>query len=70
MLEDAMQRKLITPKNGEHFIFPIADGTGKLSVREHGIRKSVLMGDQLVRSEDLSGDQEIRKVSTTRRDKT
>ena len=37
-------------------MFPIADGTVKMSGRYHGIRKSTLMRDQLVKSEDLRGD--------------
>ena len=41
------------PRKGEHFIFPIADGTVKLSGRAYGIRKSALMRDQVVRSQDL-----------------
>ena len=43
MLEDSAQRKIITPKSGEHFILPIADGTVKLSGRDRGIRKSTPM---------------------------
>ena len=47
---------VITPKNGEIFIFPIADGTVELPGRDHGIRRSTLMRDQPLRSEELSGD--------------
>ena len=32
-------KEVITPKNGQNFTFPIADGTVKLSGRDHGIRK-------------------------------
>ena len=40
-------KEIITPKSGEHFIFSIANGTVKLSGRDHGIRKSTLTRDQL-----------------------
>ena len=40
----------------EHLMFPIADGTVKLSGWDHGIRRSTSTRDQLVRSEELSGD--------------
>ena len=49
-------QEVITPKNGEIFIFPIADGTVELLGRDHGIRRSTLMRDQPLRSEELSGD--------------
>ena len=49
-------KEINTPRSGEHFIFPLADGTVKLSGREYGIRKSTFMRDQLARSEDLRGD--------------
>ena len=39
-------KEVITPKSGEPFTFPIADGTVKLSGRDHGIRTS--MRDQPV----------------------
>ena len=38
-------------ENGEKTFLPIADGTVKLSGRDHGIRKSTSVG-----SEELSGD--------------
>ena len=41
-----------TPKNGENFMFPVADETVKLSGGDHGIRKSTLIRDQPVRNED------------------
>ena len=34
-------------------MFTVADGTTKLSGREHGVRESTLRRDQTVRSEDL-----------------
>ena len=33
-------KEIFTPKDGEHSIFLIADGTVKLSGGDHGIRKS------------------------------
>ena len=41
-------------KKGENFIFPIADGTVKLSGRDHEVRESTPRQYQLVGSEDLS----------------
>ena len=35
-------KEVFMPKNGDHFIFPIADGTVKLSGRDAGVRKSTL----------------------------
>ena len=61
--------EIITPKDCEHFIFQIADGTAKLSGRDHGIRKSNLMRDRHVRSEDPRGDlqKQFGEVSTNGR---
>ena len=46
----------MTPKNGENFIFSIADGSEKLCGRDHGLRNSTSLGDQPVRSEEPSRD--------------
>ena len=46
---------LISQKDDE-FIFPVADGTGKLSGRDCGFRATSPRREQLVRSEDLSGE--------------
>ena len=56
MLEGSNAKELITPKNGDIFIFSIADGTVKLSGREYGIRKSTLTRDRPGKSEDIRGD--------------
>ena len=48
-------KEIITPKNGEN-IFPVADGTAKLSGRHQGTRKSTPTRDQPVRREDFRGD--------------
>ena len=50
---------LITPKSGEHFIFPIADGKEKLSGGDHVLRTSTLIRDNPERGEerqDLRGE--------------
>ena len=44
------------PKMVKNIIFPVADGTVKLSGRDHRIRESTLRRDQSVRSGDLRGD--------------
>ena len=64
-------KETITPKNGGHYIFLIADGAVKLSGRDHGIRKSTSLRDQLARSEDLSGDLsgKFREVLTNEQNK-
>ena len=54
MFEDS--KEIITPRSGEHFILPIADGTAKLSGRDQGVRESTLTRDQPARSEDLRED--------------
>ena len=49
-------KEVSTPQRGEYFIFPVADGTAKLSGRDHEFRESTQRREQLVRSEDLSGE--------------
>ena len=45
-------KAIFTPKNGEHFIFPIADGTVKSCFGgDHGTRKTTLIRDQPERGE-------------------
>ena len=46
---------LITQKEDE-FIFPIADGTAKLSGRDYAFRAPTPRREQVVGSEDLSGE--------------
>ena len=46
---------LITQKD-EEFIFPVADGTTKLSGRDYDFRESTLRREQTARSEDFSGE--------------
>ena len=50
-------KEKIKPKNGQNFMFSKADGTAKFSGRDYGVgnRKSTLMRDQTVRSEEHSG---------------
>ena len=49
-------QEVTTPKNGENFVFPIADGTVKMSEGDQGIRKSTFIQDQPERSEELRND--------------
>ena len=44
------------PTRDEHFMFPAADGTAKLSVRDHEFREPTPRREQLVGSEDLCGE--------------
>ena len=45
---------VLTPQKGEHFIYiPNADGTEKLSGRDHKFREPTMRREQPVRSEDL-----------------
>ena len=50
--EDSMQRKWITPMNGENFIFPIADRTVKRSGGDQVLRTSPLILDHPDRGEE------------------
>ena len=43
-------KEVRTPKNGERFIFRIADGIVKLSGRDHGFRESTSMRNQPARN--------------------
>ena len=56
MLESSIQKGVSKPKMVKNIIFPVADGTVKLSGRDHRIRESTLRRDQSVRSGDLRGD--------------
>ena len=49
-------QEVITPKNGESFIFPTADGTIKLSGGQQDVRKSTLIRDQPEEGEELGDD--------------
>ena len=48
-----------TPKKGDEFIFPVSDGSAKLSRRDCEIREPTLRREQTVRSEDFSGDLQV-----------
>ena len=52
MVGDSMQRKCWRPKNGEQFIFPIADGKVKLSGGDQVLRTSTLIRDRPERGEE------------------
>ena len=49
-------KEALITKKGIEFIFPVADGTAKLSGRDHELRETTQRRDQTVRSEDFSGD--------------
>ena len=49
-------KEVLTPRRREYFIFPIADGSAKLSGRDHEFREPTLRREQPVWSEDLSGE--------------
>ena len=49
-------QEVITPKNGESFIFPTADGTIKLSGGPQDVPKSTLIRDQPEEGEELGDD--------------
>ena len=46
---------VLISKKGEAFMFPVADGTAKLSGKDYEFRAPTLRREQTVRSEDLSG---------------
>ena len=58
-------KKVFVPKNGEHFIFSIADGTVQLSGRDQVVRKSTSIQDYPERGEvhndDLRGESDVSK---------
>ena len=49
-----MQKEVIMPKNGEHFIFPVADGAGILSGRDQVFRNHPERGGG--HKDDLRGE--------------
>ena len=49
-------KEVTVPKNGEHFIFPSADGTVKMSGGDQVFRKSTLIRDHTERGEERIGD--------------
>ena len=48
--------EVLTPQRGEQIKFPIADGTAKLSGRDHEFRKPTLRREQPEGREDLIGE--------------
>ena len=49
-------KEVLTPQRREKFVFPAADGTAKLSVRDHEFREPTQRREQPVGSEALSGE--------------
>ena len=45
-------KEVLTPKNGENFKFPVADGTVKLSEGDHVLRTSTSIRDNPDRGEE------------------
>ena len=45
-------KEVLTPMSGEKFIFPIADGSEKLSGRDQVLRTSTLIRDRPERGEE------------------
>ena len=56
ILEESTQKKYERDKREKTIMFPKADGTAKLSGRDCEFRESTVRREQLVRSEDLSGE--------------
>ena len=56
-----MQREVLTPMKGDFFIFPVADGTVKVSGGDQLLRTSTLIRD---RSDDLSCPYTLQDDST------
>ena len=52
-------KEVITASSNEIFIFPVAEGTAKLSGRDHGVREPTLMRAQPVVSEDLREELQV-----------
>ena len=49
-------KELLIRQKDDEFIFPVADGTAKLSGRDYDFREPTLRREQTVRSQDLSGE--------------
>ena len=49
-------KEVLMPKNGQHYIFPIEDGTVKLSGREQVFRRSTSILDYPARVEEHNDD--------------
>ena len=49
-------KEVLAPQRGGYFTFPVADGTAKLSGRDHEFREPTQRQEQFVGSEDLSGE--------------
>ena len=63
-------KEVLTPRNGEHFIFPVADGTVEIAGEDQNLTASTLIRETLDRGEDqdnLRGESD-RSSSTPRQD--
>ena len=54
ILEESTRREVLIRQKDDEFIFPFADGTAKLSGRDHEFREPTLRREPTVRSEDFS----------------
>ena len=61
-------KEVVTPMKGESFIFPVADGTVKISGGDEDLRTSTLIRDNPDRGDILRGVSEGSSSSTPRRD--
>ena len=50
--EGSMQKKVLKPTKGDKFIFPVADGTGKICGGHQRLRTSTLICDRPERGEE------------------
>ena len=68
----AQCKGVVTPRNGENSLFPVAGKTAKLSGRDHEVREPTPRRDRPVRSEDLrrelQGEQEGCQPTETKDD--
>ena len=62
------ERSIDITKKGDGFIFPVADGTAKLSGRDYDFREPTVRWEEVERSGDFSGELqgELGRVSTDR----
>ena len=58
-------KEVFMSKKVENFIFPVADGTVKLSGRDHVFRRSTSIQDHPARSEEHNDDLQRESASTT-----
>ena len=65
ILEQINAKEVLKTQREDEFIFPIADGTAKLSGRDHEFRAPTPRREQLVRSEEIQGESEESQPAET-----